>query len=204
MLVELGSILRFTVHYRQFNVDIYNMLHYRVINVVSTNIMTIGHLEWFANEWADAVKSVMANSVTFIDVHADEVNGVGFLDYSYPPNVTGANAAQGLPTTTPYSIRKVRGSRLTRNGWIRLPGANENTVNGNEVSSGTRTTLNTNLTPLLVYEFYLYEGEEGNNSLGLDGIIWAGNDPGYPMGKFQSIAAVDTRSLIGSQDSRRD
>lgn len=203
MLINVGSIIRMTVHYRQFNVDIYNMLHYLVNNVTETNIFTIDHAATWADKWFQAVKTSMCNTVNFLDVHVDEVNGIGFVDWAYPPSVTGTQAAQGLPTTTPYSIRKVRPSRLTRNGWIRLPGANEATVNGNEVAPTTRTVLNTNLTPLLVDELYVGIDAEGTDAIGLSGIIWAGNAPGYPMGKYQQIAAIDTRSLIGSQDSRR-
>lgn len=203
MLVTIGTILRMTVHYRQFNVDLYNMIHYLVGSVDGNGIWTLDHTATWADKWFQAVKSSMCNTVNFVDVHVDEVNGIGFSDYAYPPNWTGTQAAQGLPTTVPYSIRKVRGSRLTRNGWLRLPGTNEATVNGNEVAPATRTALQNALTPLLVNELFIVRGEYEDNTVGLAGIIWAGNAPGYPLGKYQQIAAVDVRTIVGSQDSRR-
>lgn len=213
MPVLPGDIIKFTVVGEQSGQQIVNTMHYVVLgsDAPVTDPLITGLCAGFASLWRGLLVARMSLQFRWDRVLFEHVNGIEIGAYIFPAGQTGSNSAQMLPTFNAVGIQHVRGNRTTRHGYTRLGGITEGDVDNGVLTSAALIAFQNFASQFIrpvgaenILEFDILDDEgETINVLSCQNIIWGGNDPGYPTGRYQVPVGFDVRERITSQNTRK-
>lgn len=203
MALTVDSILEHKMFANFAGQQVLNVTHYRVL-ALSAGVTTLsGFAQPLGVDFSDAFTPYQSSALTYIRSELLEVNGVDIDTFAYAPGVTGLVSGDYLPVYNAYGIRLNRTNRLTRNGQKRIAGVPEaNSANG-ALPSAIQTALATEADALFAGDRVIVDPVDEDRSMFLRAIIWGGNDPAYPLGRFQFISGVTVNNLITTQNTRK-
>lgn len=213
MPVSAGDIIKFTVVGEQSGQQIVNTMHYLVLgsDAPVTDVQITGLCAGFGSLWRGLLSNRISVAFRWDRVLFEHVNGIEIGAYTFPANAIGGDATQMLPTFNAVGIQHVRANRVTRHGYTRIGGITEGDVDNGVLTSAALTTFQNFAAQFIrpvtgenILEFEILDGaEEVVNRLDAQNIIWGGNDPAYPTGRYQVPTGFDVRERITTQNTRK-
>jgi hypothetical protein len=203
MAIGAGSIL---VHKMFANLDgqqILNVQYYEVLSTVGAVVTLSGFALPFGEKFVNKFKPHQTTALAYIRTELYEVNGVEMDVYAFAPGVTGNASGDYLPTFNCYAIRQNRSTRITRNGQKRIAGVPESAQTNGVVAPATVNALANAAANLWVDEVLYDDDTQTGRQLYVQGIIWGGNSPQYPLGRYQIINSCTVNNRITSQNTRK-
>lgn len=184
--------------------EILNVQHYIITAMETIADDLSDYAEPMFNLWANTVSIMQHSSLTWQRCELYEVNGLDFGIYAAPTPVPGGQTGDVLPSFVSVKVQQVRQSRLTRHGWKRFSGIPEAGANGDTLAPTYRGNWQTVMETLFPTTFTLDSVEfPGTRSITFQPIIWGGNDPAYPAGRYSAIANVVVSNILTTQNTRK-
>lgn len=213
MAISVGSIIQFKTFGLIRAQQIMNSWHYAVQAISPGSVVTVpSDLAYgFATKWREQFQPILANSYTFDRVEVEEVNGVAIGSYAYPAGTTGTLVQEAFPPQDAVSIQLLRGDRTTRHGWKRIAGIPETAAAAGLLTTSYQTLVQNairpmiypaTVPPLVTVDLLDSEGED-IGTVDLRAIIWGGNSPSFPTGRYQVVQGFDVKPDITTQNTRK-
>lgn len=203
MAIGAGSILMHKMFASLDGQQILNVQYYEVLSIVGAVTTLSGFALPFGEKFVDAFTPHQTTALSYVRTELYEVNGVEMDVYAFSPGVTGAVTGEYLPTFNCYAIRQNRSTRITRNGQKRIAGVPESAQANGVVGTSTINALATASNNLWVEEVLYDDDIQSGRQLIVQGIIWGGNDPAYPLGRYQGINSITVNNRVTSQNTRK-
>jgi hypothetical protein len=212
MAIGVSSIIRFKNFHRFRDQMILNVSYFEVLAVDPGSVVAIPSYlaKGWGVKWFEALAGNFNVGLAFDRVELDEVNGVDIGNYAYVNDETGVVPGEALPVQDAVSVQFLRGDRTTRHGWKRFGGVPETFQAGGELTSGAITQWTTDMQTLyfptlspIVNVDLIDPGDDAIGSVGLRAIIWGGNSPAFPMGRYQPIEGILVKPNVSTQNTRK-
>lgn len=139
-MVSIGEYWRFTTTITYQNATC-KVVDYREIESVPTNPMTPAELaQSYGNQFVIDILALLNVSAVMTLVEADNLSdGITFGQWAF--NDAGEITGDPMPSYVAIPIQLQRSTKVTRNGYKRLPGVTETLVSGNVLSIGSQEKL---------------------------------------------------------------
>lgn len=204
MAIGPDSIIQCRFFQEYLGQEVLNVQYYYLIAMETLADDLSDYCEPMFNLWRDALSPGQSNLLYYRRCELYEVNGLDYGIYASPTNQTGTQVGEPLPSFTSVSMQQVRQTRATRHGWKRFAGITENQVVGNTLTSPGLLTWQDIADGLFDGTFVLPSIEfPETRSLTLRPIIWGGNDPRYPFGRYSDISSVVVKNVVTTQNTRK-
>lgn len=204
MALGVGSILEFRFFQRYLDQVALNVQHYIVLAMEVLADDLSDYAQPLFEYWTGYLAPVQSNQLTYERGELYEVNGLEFGIYADPSPNTGTLTGETLPSFVAVSVQQVRSSRATRHGWKRFTGITELSVVGNELTSAYLTNWQTAVANLFVENQELISAEfPETRSITIQPIIWGGNDPDFPLGRYSTIENSVVKANVTTQNTRK-
>lgn len=204
MAISVSSVLQFKFFQRYLDQQVLNVQYYRVL-ALSPGVTTLnGFAEPIALLWQESLAGFQSSALTYLRGELFEVNGILFNQYNFPAGTTGeATGSDNMPPYVCYAIRQNRQTRLTRNGQKRIAGVLEGAQSNGQITNAQALALE--LATQTIFNGNMEITDSFGSGLGmtLEPIIWGGNDPAYPTGKFNSIVSLSVSRYLTTQNTRK-
>lgn len=212
MAIGVDSIIRFKNFHTFRGQQVLNVSFFRVTAIDPGAVVAVP--SYLAKGWGElwwAQTSPQCDATLVYDrVEVDEVNGAAIGNYAYVGGQTGQVAGDAMPSFAAVSVQLLRGDRTTRHGWKRFAGVPESFCVDGALTSAAITAWQSvirNLympTPVPVVDVNLVDpGDEVVGTVSLRAIIWGGNDPSFPTGRYQDVAGFDVKGEVSTQNTRK-
>lgn len=203
MPVGLDSILQWKFFQSMDSQEILNVQYYRVEDFQPTGSSLTGFARALFNLWYTNWDSVQSSRLTYVRGELYEVNGLAFDIYIPDVAPTGTRTGDSLPVQDALSIQQVRQSRATRHGWKRMAGMAEIFQANGVVDAGILTAAQEAATATFNSPIILTDDADPTHTMQLEGIIWGGNDPAFPLGRYSRILETRVNPRITTQNTRK-
>lgn len=212
MAIGVSSVIGMKVFYAQRGQVLMNHFHFRVVALESGSVVSqpTNLARGFGVQFMALNRLWQSNALTYDRCEVEELNGTAIGVAPYSPGIVGAVAQEAMGPFVAVSVQKVRFDRTTRHGWIRLPGLPETSqVNGvinapivNQINDAIQGSLMPEGAPVLRV---VQINDEGDDSTWVDLrlIIWGGNSPAFPLGRYQDVSALDVKNETSTQNTRK-
>lgn len=203
MALTVSSILQYK-HFQEFRgQEVLNIQYYRVLTLEGPTTTLSGFAEPLFDRYVENLAPFQSTGLTHTKGELYEVNGIDFDTFvpTVPP--TGALAGDTLPPFNAVSIQQVRQTRATRHGWKRIAGITEAQQDDGILLPGVVTGLQTAAEELWSLNPFVEDPNNSARVMGLQSIIWGGNDVGFPLGRYSGIAGFVVNPEITSQNTRK-
>lgn len=204
MALGPNSILQYK-HFQSFRGQQFlNVQYYVVLDMALVGDDLSDYAQPMFDWWAGEFSPQQVSGLTHVRGELYEVNGLDFGIYSPPAPIPGAVPSDGYPPYTAVKVQQVRASRATRHGWKRIGGIPENAA-----VNGTLTTPALDFWQAAAETLFLgnetLESSEfpGTRDITVQPIIWGGNDPAYPLGRYSAIEDVVVSPELTTQNTRK-
>lgn len=206
MPITVDSILQWKFYQELSGQQVLNVQYY----VVAAEDFGVQTLSGFAQPlfelWTDNLAGVQSTSLFYRKGELYEVNGLEY-DAFVPDNATtGTITGEHMPVMNAVSVQQVRATRVTRHGWKRFAGIPDVPSWGanNSLTPTAIAAWEDAVTPLFGEAIVLNrQGSDPVQTITLIPIIWGGNDPGYPMGRYSLISGISVKANISTQNTRK-
>lgn len=203
MAIGPGSILEARVFQRLQGQQVLNVTHFEVLEEGAGVTTLTGFAQPFGELWYELFSEVQSNLLTYERVELYEVNGIEIDTYSWPTPPAGVQGGELLGTFEAVSVQLLRGSRATRHGWKRFAGVTEPMAVGGVLTAGLQVDYAVAASTMFNSIVNLQDAVIPSRFINVRAIIWGGNDPAYPLGRFSDIVSVQVKNLISTQNTRK-
>lgn len=204
MPIGVSSIIQYKHFQRLIGQDVLNVQYYIITAMETIADDLSDYVQPMFNLWTNTLRPHQSTGLSHVRGELYEVNGLDFGVYAPATPVAGQETGAALPTFTAVKVQQVRETRATRHGWKRFAGLTEAQVSGNAIDPtwmdewiNVGQVLFNGLTTLDSAEF------PTTRSITFQPIIWGGNDPAFPLGRYSAISSVVVSSQVTSQVSRK-
>lgn len=160
------------------------------------SVQRVGLVDGIADA-IDAVKGNLSDALSISNMRVRRVDVNGFPSVTVPitaGTIAGTDTAQSMPTNVSALLSKYAETQRPNRGRIYMPGMTEATVNGNSLTGGVVTNLQTFCNAIRTVEY--------DTGLDADMVIprWSlGND--Y-VGSWNTVQTLTAESLLATQRKR--
>ena len=204
MAIGVSSIIQAKLFQRQGSQQVLNVQHYFITAMETLADDLSDYAQPMFNHWCTNLKPVQNVSLTWERCELYEVNGLDFGIYTPFQPIPGEIGGEPLPAFVTVKVQQVRQTRTTRHGWKRFSGLSETDTAGDQLLAAKLTNwtgaIGNVLTPLLTLTSAEFPG---TRNITLQPIIWGGNDPAYPQGRYSTIAGNVVSSTVTTQNTRK-
>lgn len=204
MPIGVSSIIQARLFQRVDNQVVLNVQHYMIeaMEVLSDDLSD--YAEPMFTFWESTISPLQSVALTWERCELYEVNGLDFGIYAAPTPVPGEIGGNVNASFVAVSVQQVRASRATRHGWKRFSGVPETSTTGNILIPAMQAAWAAAAEDLFGGAFTLESSEfPETRSITFVPIIWGGNDPGYPLGRYSYIEDVVVKQNITTQNTRK-
>lgn len=203
MAITVGSIVQWKLFQSLLNQQVLNV-GYWLVGSMSEPTVSLANMAQSAYElYTSTLDDLVSTMLIFERMELYEVNGLDFDIYSPPVPETGTIGGDVLPPQDCVTIQLVRQTRATRHGYKRLAGIAEQVVQNGQLTSAAYPNYVAGAQILWGQTTTLTNAASPSLQLGLDNIIWGGNDPAFPLGRYSPIADVSVDPWIRTQNTRK-
>lgn len=204
MPIDVGSIIQYK-HFQSYRgQQTLNVQHYVITAMESPADDLSDYTEVFFQTYSDAMRPQQVSGLTHVRGELYEVNGLDFGIYVPPTPEAGTVASDGMGTFVAVKIQQVRASRATRHGWKRVSGVPETSASNGQLIPANLTAWQ-GIADLLWLGTKTYESPvfPETRSISFQPIIWGGNDPDFPLGRYSTIEDVAVSPELTTQNTRK-
>lgn len=202
MPVDVSSILQFKLFQEFRGQQVLNVQHYLVLSTTEFGTLT-GFANVLFNYWTDQLSPLVSEGLSYVRGELYEVNGLDFDVYVSSPPIVGVGTGDTLPPFNAVSVQQVRASRATRHGWKRFAGILEPQQDDGILLPANLTAWQQAMDVIFDEEVTYADPLTPTRTLTLAPIIWGGNDPAFPLGRYSLIAGVQVKEIVSSQNTRK-
>lgn len=212
MAISPGSIIRFKNFHTFRDQEILNVSYFEVLAVDPGGVVAIPSYlaKGWGVKWFEALAGNFNVGLEFVRVEVDEVNGVDIGVYAYVNGEAGTVAGESMAPFDAVSVQFLRNDRTTRHGWKRFGAVPETFQAGGSLTSGAITQWTTDMQTLyypnpvpIVTINQLDPSDDVVGTVDVRAIIWGGNSPSFPMGRYQPIAGFQVKPELSTQNTRK-
>jgi len=213
MPITDGSIIRMKVFQEMQGQQILNVMHYEVTggDIPVTDPAIVDLCRGYMDVWVAPLRARVTTALTWNRVECEVLNTPWYGVYAYPTPLAGLSASDPLPIFNACSIQHVRSNKITRHGWTRLAGMTETDNQAGNISLDWRNIVedwaDAVIRPAVGAGFVnlpLYSAsDEQYGEVACQNIIWGGNDPGFPLGRYQATGSYVVKARISTQNTRK-
>lgn len=203
MAITQGSIVQAKYFQTLGAQQVLNVQYY----LVASKSAGFDNLEGFAQaafqNWTASFAPLQSNQLTYDRCEMNEVNGVFFDIYVPAVPLAGGKTGEVVSTFESFSIRQVRSTKATRHGYKRFAGVVEGDVSNGLLTGPALSAWATAAEAKLHQPITLNSITFPSRSLLLQPIIWGGNDPAYPLGRYNIVNDVVVGIRTTTQNTRK-
>lgn len=204
MALGVGSILEFRFFQTYLGQSVLNVQHYIVLAMEVLADDLSDYAQPMFDYWVSNLNAVQSNQLSYVRGEFYEVNGLDFGIYADPTPGTGIGTFEPLPSYVSVGVQHVRASRATRHGWKRFSGITEAQVDGNALTSAYLSAWQAAIDGLFPPNQELVSSEfPETRSINVQPIIWGGNDPAFPLGRYSLIEESIVKPNVTTQNTRK-
>lgn len=204
MPIGPGSIIEHRQFQQLLGQVVLNVQHYIILSMETIADDLADYAEPMYNRWANTLSPFQSAQLIHTRTELYEVNGLDFGIFASEDPTAGTETGDPLPSFNAVKVQLVRQTRATRHGWKRFAGLVETQVQGNSLTTGALTEIQNQVAALYPVNFTLDSVEfPTTRSITFQPIIWGGNDPDFPEGRFSAIANTVVANTITTQVSRK-
>jgi len=161
--------------------------------------------------WVGGLRARVTTALTWQRVECEVLNTPWYGVFAPAAPLAGLSAGDALPIFNACSIQHVRSNKITRHGWTRLAGMTEVDNQSGNISLDWRNMVagwaDAIIIPAVGAGFVnlpLYDSSESSyGEVACRAIIWGGNDPGFPLGRYQPVGSYAIKARITTQNTRK-
>ncbi len=203
MPIGPSSIIEARVFQRLQGQQVLNVCHFEVLAEGSGVATLTAFAQPFAELWYDTFSGLQSNQLTYERVELLEVNGIDIDVYAWGTPPAGVQGGEILGTFEAVSVQLIRGSRATRHGWKRFAGVTEPMALGGVLTGALQADYAAAASTVFNSVVSLVDPITPSRYINMRGIIWGGNSPDYPLGRYSDIIGVQVKNLISTQNTRK-
>lgn len=204
MALSVSSILQYKHFQTLLGQEVLNVQYYVVLALATLADDLSDYTQGFFDQYSIAMRQAQSTGLAHVRGELYEVNGLDFGIYVPPAPVVGVDGTDPLPSFSAVKIQQVRASRATRHGWKRIAGLVEANVVGNSLTTQAREEWQGIADELWgqPVEFLSSEFPDMRYMI-VQPIIWGGNDPDFPLGRYSAIETLSVSPNVTTQNSRK-
>jgi len=203
MAIGPDSIIQLKFFQELLGQQVLNVQYYVVVSETGAVTSLSGFAEAAYNLYTTTLDDLQSNQLIYRRVELYEVNGIEFDIYTPDVAETGNVGGEIMSSFNAISIRQVRNSRATRHGYKRLAGVSETIVANGQLTPTAFEAANI-AGDILFHEPQTWVSvNEPTRSILVLPIIWGGNDPAYPLGRFSTVDAIVVNPWVSTQNTRK-
>lgn len=213
MPIVNGSIIRMKVFQEMQGQQILNVMHYEAVggDLPATDPQIVDLCRGYIDTWVGALRARTTTALTWNRVECEVLNTPWYGVYAYPTPIGGLSAGDPLPIFNACTIQHVRSNKITRHGWTRLAGMTEVDNQAGNISTDWRNMVSDwgdlIVRPEVGVSFVnlplINSDDTPYGEIAAQAIIWGGNDPGYPLGRYQPVSSYQIKTRITTQNTRK-
>jgi len=200
----VSSILQYK-HFQSFrSQQILNVQYYIVLAMEVLSDDLSDYVQPIFDTWVGQLTENQSTGLTHVRGELYEVNGLDFGIYAPSVPSAGLLAGDSMPPFVAVKVQQVRASRATRHGWKRFAGLPEASASNGQLLPAVLTAWQDNMETLFDENQTFYSSEfPMTRNITLQPIIWGGNDPDFPLGRYSAIDDVVVSNETTSQVTRK-
>jgi len=204
MAIGVLSIIQHRFFQEYQSETLLNVQHYIIVAMETSSDDLADYAQPMFEHWSTALAPGQSNLCYSRRSELYEVNGLDYGVYAADTNVPGTQVGEPEPSFMSVSIQQVRQSRATRHGWKRFGGITENQVSGQALTSAGLSQWQDIAANLFPFNLTLNSQEfPATRSITFQPIIWGGNDPDYPTGRYSAISSYVVKNVVTTQNTRK-
>src|SRR5574338_285566 len=203
MAIGVNSIYRVKWFQKVSGQNVVNIGHYLVDAATASLPPAADIAEFWATAWITKILPHQSSSLTFERVEVDEVNGVTFAQFVPVTPIAGGIVSVPVSPFAAVGIRQNRHARTTSNGYKRVGGVPTSQNTAGVLQGSYVTAFQTDAPYLFDDPHTITDTGAGTTSIHSVPIIWGGNDPAYPLGRFGFVDGLTVATNLTTQNSRK-
>lgn len=204
MAIGVGSIVQHRFFQEYQGETLLNVQHYYITAMGTLADDLQDYAQPMFLHWSEALAPGQSNLCFSRRSELYEVNGLAYGVYASPTNDPGEQVGEPEPSFLSVSIQQVRQSRATRHGWKRFGGITENQVSG-QTLTGPGFSQWQSIAAELFPPILTLDSQEFPETryISFQPIIWGGNDPDFPEGRYSAISSYVVKNVVTTQNTRK-
>lgn len=203
MPITVSSILQYKHFQRLALQEVLNVQYYVVVAEEGVESDLAPFAQLLFEQYVEELTPFQSSALTHVRGELYEVNGLAFDIHTPSDPVLGLLAGEVMPEFTTFSVQQVRASRATRHGWKRIAGMVEAQQSGGTILGPALAAAQAAAETLWFGEQEWTDPLAPSRNMVIAPIIWGGNDPGYPLGRYSQISNVLVKNRVSTMNTRK-